>query len=226
MSNRTTLAVIAILLALSALAGALAWPRLPEQVASHWNAQDQVDGTMPRFWGVFLMPLMTVVMVALFLVIPRIDPLKENIAAFRVTFNTFIALLVGFLVYLHLLTLAYNLGYTFRMSLALLPAMGVFIFYTGVLIGHAKRNWFIGIRNPWTLSNDVVWKETHRLGAILFKGCGVLTILAALFQDFAYLLVLAPLLGSAFFLMVYSYILFRREARLAQGAAPGEGAPR
>ncbi|MDD5468579.1 MAG: SdpI family protein [Anaerolineales bacterium] len=222
MSTRTTILIIAILTILATLAGLAAWPRLPERVASHWNSQDQVDGYTSRFWGVLLLPLIAIAMTTLFLVIPRIDPLKENIAAFRGTFNTFIALLVGFLVYLYLLTLAYNLGYTFNMSTAMLPALGVFIYYTGVLLGRAQRNWFIGIRTPWTLSNDKVWEDTHRLGAILFKVSGVLAILGALFRDYALWLALVPLLGSALFLIVYSYLLYRREARLAQGAASRE----
>ncbi|MCK7526815.1 MAG: DUF1648 domain-containing protein [Ignavibacteriales bacterium] len=61
----------------------LLWNQLPEQMASHWNVNDQVDGYMPKFWGVFLMPLVTLGMFLLFLVIPNIDPLKANIAQFR-----------------------------------------------------------------------------------------------------------------------------------------------
>ena len=103
MSTRTTV-ILTLLIIAAAVGFSLAvYNRLPDPVASHWNANDQVDGMMPRFWGAFLMPLITLAMLGLFLVIPLIDPLRTNIATFRGTFNTFIVLLVTFLLYLHLL---------------------------------------------------------------------------------------------------------------------------
>jgi len=59
MTTKFASIVVLVLIVLALLAGALLWNRLPEQMASHWNANDQVDGTMPRFWGVALMPLVT-----------------------------------------------------------------------------------------------------------------------------------------------------------------------
>lgn len=215
MSTRTTSILVLILIVAAALAGILLWNRLPDQMASHWNVYDQADDYMPKFWGVFLMPLFTLGMLLLFLVIPSIDPLKANIAKFRETFNTFIALIVAFMVYMHGLTLAWNLGYQgFKMSLAMLPFMGVLFIFIGYLMKRAKRNWFIGIRTPWTLSSDRVWDETHRLGAVLFTASGVLVLVGALFGGVtAFLLTLVPLIGSSLFLVVYSYVLYRRETK-------------
>ncbi len=70
-------AVLAVVV-LSLIAGAWLYPKMPERMASHWNAKDQVDGYMPRFWGVFLMPLVALLMLVLFIIIPRIDPLREH----------------------------------------------------------------------------------------------------------------------------------------------------
>src|SRR3972149_2402828 len=121
MSTRTTLIIVSVLIVVSTLAGILLWSQLPDPMASHWGTDDQVNGTMSRFWGVFLMPVITIAMLALFLVIPTIDPLKANIAQFIDYFNTFIALITAFMVYIYGLTLVWNLGYTsFRMSTAML----------------------------------------------------------------------------------------------------------
>jgi uncharacterized membrane protein len=184
-------------------------------MASHWDINDQVDGYVPKFWGVFLMPLVTLGMFLLFLVVPSIDPLKANIAKFRETFNTFIALIIAFMIYMHGLTLAWSLGYQgFKLSMAVLPFMGVLFIFMGYLMKRAKRNWFIGIRTPWTLSSDRVWDETHRLGSILFTASGVLAIIGSLFGGMtAFWLMFAPLMGSALFLVVYSYVLYRRELK-------------
>ena len=117
MSTRTTIIVGSIMIVLATLVGLALWDRLPDPMASHWDANDQVNGYMSKFWGVFLMPLMTAGLFLLFLAIPNIDPLKANIAQFREAFNLFIVLFVGFMVYIYFLTLLWNLGYTgFNMS--------------------------------------------------------------------------------------------------------------
>ena len=214
MSTRTVIVLSAILILIAALVGVLLYPQLPERMASHWNLNNQVDGYISRFWGAFLMPLISLALLVLFMLIPQIDPLKTNIAQFRGYFNIFILLLIVFMVYLHALTLAWNLGYTgFNMGSALLPALGLFIFFMGFLLEKTRRNWFIGIRTPWTLSSDKVWEETHRLGATLFKISGLLAILGAFLPEIAFWLMFLPLIGSSLFLVVYSYLLYARRER-------------
>jgi uncharacterized membrane protein len=215
MTTRTTTIIVLILIAAATLAGLLLWNRLPDQMASHWNIHDQVDGYMPKFWGVFLLPLITLGMFALFLAVPAMDPMKANIAQFREAFNLFIVLIVGFMIYLYGLTLAWSLGYTnFRMSGAMLPAIGLLFIFIGFVMREAKRNFFIGIRTPWTLSSDTVWNETHRVGAVLFMISGVLAFLGGFFGGpTAFWFLFAPIMASTIFLLVYSYVLYQRETR-------------
>ena len=215
MSTRTTLIISSILIVAAILAGLLLWSQLPEQMASHWNVNDQVDGYISKFWGVFLMPLVTLGMLVLFLVVPSIDPLKANIAQFREAFNLFIVLIIGFMLYVHSLTLAWSLGYQdFKMSMAMLPFMGVLFIAIGSMLRKAKRNFFIGIRTPWTLSSDYVWDETHRLGATLFMASGVLAVIGGFLGGMlAFWFLFVPLIGSTLFLLVYSYVLYRRETK-------------
>ena len=215
MNTRTATIIVLILIIGAIAAGLLIWNQLPEQMASHWNENDQVDGYMSRFWGVFLMPLMTLGLFLLFLVIPVIDPLKANIAQFRGVFNLFIVFIIGFMLYIHALTLLWSLGYTsFEMSKAMLPAMGLLFILVGYLMRQSKRNWFIGIRTPWTLSSDSVWDKTHQLGAILFVASGVLAFLGGFFGGMlAFWLFFVPLMASAIFLVVYSYVLYQRETK-------------
>jgi len=213
MSSRNTVILALIIIAAGVLLSLAVYPRLPEQVASHWNAADQVDGTMPRFWGAFIMPIISLVMLGLFLLIPVIDPLKANIAQFRRTFNLFIVLILAFMLYLHFLTTLWNLGVqSFRMSTAMLPAMGLLFIFVGVMLRQAKRNFSIGIRTPWTLSSDRVWDKTHRLGAVLFVVSGIVAALGAFLPGpMSYWLVIGPVLVSTFVVLVYSYFLWRGE---------------
>ena len=215
MSTRTTTIIVLLMIAAATLAGVLLWNRLPDQMASHWNINDQVDSYMPKFWGVFMLPLITLGMFLLFLVIPAIDPLKANIAQFRKSFNLFIVLIIGFMIYLYGLTLAWSLGSTrFKMSGAMLPAIGLLFIFVGFMLRQAKRNFFIGIRTPWTLSSDKVWDETHRLGAVLFMISGGLAFIGGFFGGVnAFWLMFVPIIGSTIFLLVYSYILYQRETK-------------
>jgi uncharacterized membrane protein len=214
MSTRMTI-IISLFLVLAAVVLSLSiYNQLPEQVASHWNMNDEVDGYMPRFWGAFLMPLVALALLGLLLVIPHLDPHKANIASFRGPFNAFVLLLVAFMLYLHVLTLLWNLGYQdIKLSAVLLPAVGLILAFAGVLMGKTKRNFFIGIRTPWTLSSDTVWEQTHRLGSKLFVVMGLLVMLASLFGQTGLLMVLPVILLSVLAPVIYSYILYRRETR-------------
>ena len=215
MTTRLTTIIVLLLVIGAAIGGALLWNQLPDQMASHWNVNDQVDGYMSKIWGVFMMPLITLGMFALFIIVPNIDPLKANIAEFRETFNLFIVFIVGFMVYIHVLTLRWNLGYTnLGIGKAMLPAVGLLFIVIGSLLRKAKRNWFIGIRTPWTLSSDSVWDETHRLGSVLFMISGVLALIGGIFGGMiAFWFLFIPLMGSTIFLLVYSYVLYQRETK-------------
>jgi uncharacterized membrane protein len=215
MSTRNTTILVLVMIVAATLAGLLLWNKLPEQMASHWDVNDQANGYMPKFWGVFMMPLVTLGMSVLFIVIPAIDPLKANIAKFREAFNLFIALMVAFMLYIHALTLAWSLGHTnFKMSTSMLPAMGLLFIFIGSMLRKAKRNFFIGIRTPWTLSSDYVWDKTHQLGATLFMASGVLAFIGGIFGGIvAFWFLFVPLIGSTIFLLVYSYVLYQRETK-------------
>lgn len=210
----TTIIVLALIVGIT-ITGAVLWNQLPDPMASHWNANDEVDGYMSKFWGVYMMPLVTLGLFLLFLLIPNIDPLKANIAQFRGTFNLFITFIIGFMAYVHILTLRWNLGYTdWGIGKAMLPAMGLLFIMVGYLIRRAKRNWFIGIRTPWTLSSDSVWDEIHRLGGVLFMISGVIAIIGGFFGGMvAFWSIMIPIFGTSIFLVVYSYVLYQREVK-------------
>lgn len=213
MNTKTSFIAITFLVLAAAGASAYLYPQLPERVASHWNATGEVDGYMPKFWGLFLMPIIAVGMALLLWFLPKIDPMKENVARFRGYYNGFIVLMVLFLTYLHGLTLLWHVGRRFNMVIALLPAFSVLWYAVGVVVGKAKRNWFLGIRTPWTLSSDEVWDRTHRVGGILFKISSVVALLGLLVPRYAIAFVIVPVVAVALFSMVYSYVLYKRLSR-------------
>ncbi len=214
MSTRTTLIVALTLVAIAVIFSAAVYNQLPEQVASHWGANDQVNGYMSRFWGAFLMPIIALGMLGLFILVPNIDPLKSNIAKFREAFNAFIAAIMVFLLYIHVLTLAWNLGFqNFGMGQAMLPAVGLIFVFAGLMMRKAKRNFFIGIRTPWTLSSDRVWDETHRVGSWLFVAMGIVTMFTGLLGQAGIYVMFGAILIAALVPIIYSYVLYQQELK-------------
>lgn len=211
MSTKTSLTISFILIATAAMVGLVLWNQLPDPMPSHWNAAGEVDGTMSKFLGIWLMPLMTLGMTLLLAAVPAIDPLKANIEKFRGLYNFFIVGFVAYMLYVYGLTLSAALGYQFNMTYMLLPVAGLLFIGISFLIENAKRNFFIGIRTPWTLVSDSVWEKTHKLGAQTFRIGGALVIVSAFFGENGFWLLMAALLFAALVPVAYSYIAWRQE---------------
>lgn len=207
--KRNTSIMLGIIM-VSLLVGIYAYPKMPDMMASHWNAQGQVNGYVPKFWALFLMPALSGVLLLFFVLIPKIDPLKANIEKFRTYYEMFVTIVIALMFYIHLLTLLWNAGLTFNMVRFLSPVLGALFYYSGILSENAKRNWFIGIRTPWTLSSDVVWNRTHAIGGKLFRISGGLAFLGVVFPDYALFLIIAPVVLSAAYVTVYSYLEYEK----------------
>jgi len=199
-----------LIIMISFIIGISFYSLLPDKVASHWNAKGEVDGYMSKFGGLFLMPVISLVLLLLFIIIPKIDPLKHNIEKFRKYFNGFIVLMMLFLFYLYILTILWNIGVRFNFVHLLVPIFSIFFYYCGILIQKAQRNWFIGIRTPWTLSNEQVWNKTHKIGGKLFKIAGIISLIGILLPEYALFFVICPVIIASLFPVIYSYFAYQK----------------
>lgn len=193
---------------------AIVYPQMPNQMASHWNAVGQIDGYMSKFGGLFLMPIISVAMWLMFIIIPKIDPKAASIEKFRGYFDEFIITLFLFMFYIYLITLGINLGYEINMPRAMALGFVVLLLVMSRLIKVAEPNWSIGIRTPWTMSSDSVWKQTHLIGAKVLKISALFALLGFFIPQYAFLLVILPLCLGMLGTIIYSYILFRREKKV------------
>jgi len=216
MNTKTTLIIVVLLLLITFGASAVFSKSLPDTMVSHWNAQGQADGYSSKTTALLLLPVMQIFIVLLIMILPRLDPLKRNIDTFQPQYNVFVVCFSIFFTYLHVLTLVFNTGVRMEFVSWMMPGMGLLFIAVGELIKVAKPNYFIGIRTPWTLSNHLVWEDTHRVGGIAFKVCGALCILGAFFPKIAILFVMIPILGTALGLYAYSYIRFTQIAKSSE----------
>ncbi|RDZ39739.1 hypothetical protein C5B86_18410 [Haloferax sp. Atlit-19N] len=196
--------------ALSGIVSLLAAPSLPAELVTNWGSGGEPNGTMPKLLALWLIPALTAGLLVTFAAIPRIDPLRENIAEFRSYYDWFVVIFTVYMSVVHVGIVAFNLGYEFDFTSLILVAVAGLFYYSGVVLAHAEQNWFVGIRTPWTLSSEEVWARTHALGGRLFKLTAVLTLVGLLFGDYALYFLLVPALLTAGVTVVYSYYLYER----------------
>ena len=153
-------------------------------------------------------------MLLLFIFLPKLDPLRKNYKNFITYYDSFILIFILFMSYIYIISILWNLGIQIPIYLALIPAIGFLFIYIGLILKHVKQNWFIGIRTPWSLSNEKVWNKTHKLGSKLFVISGIITLAGILFPPtFMILFILVPILASSIWLIVYSYLIYRKEKK-------------
>ena len=215
--------IIAVaLVALTFIAAYLAYPLMPARVASHWDINGNVNGYMPRDAGTYFVPVLGAAILALMYVLPLIDPKKKNYRKFQAEYDELVALIVGFMYYIYLLTLALNMGYAFNLMQFLAPAFGALFLYVGVVLSKAKQNWFVGIRTPWTLSSEKVWDKTHALGSKLFMAAGVVAFLGVAMPSM-FVAAIAVVIAAAVATFVYSYVEYRKEKTGKKGKRARKG---
>ena len=201
-----------VIAALAIVLSIWAYPSLPPTVATHWNFRGEPDGFSGRLMAVLIGPLVILFLTLLFNVLPRLDPRRANYAKFVSTYWLFANAVIAFMLIAHALVLATGLGYSVRIDRWMPIGIGVLLIFLGNYLTRIEPNWFIGIRTPWTLSSDTVWRKTHRTGGFVMVLAG-LAVAATAFLPHAMLLplVIAALVVAVVTPLVQSYILWKRE---------------
>jgi uncharacterized membrane protein len=206
--------LIGIIVAACFATGAIVLPHLPPMLASHWSARGEVNGSMPRLLGTFLLPLIMLALFGLWALLPKIDPLDKGYKSFRYVYDFFWILIEAFLAYVYAFTLFANLGRPVDMLSVVGPGLGVLFVALGALLPRVKRNWFFGMRTPWSLSSESVWEKTHEFGGKLFIIAGVLILVGAFASPgWSLAFIVWPVILAALTSVVYSYLAYAREKR-------------
>lgn len=212
MNKQETFSILIV--AISFLLAIYFYPQLPEEIPIHWNAKGEVDGYSSKEFGLFLMPAISLVIYLFMKVIPKIDPLR-NIGKFQNEYEWFIVILLLFLFSIQIVSISWALGYEISMLHVIFLGLAVLFFAVGSLMEKAKRNWFIGIRTPWTLSSEKVWDKTHRIGSKLFKTYSILLLIAIILDiTNIWMVILGPIILIVAWAFIYSYFEFEKEKKL------------
>lgn len=209
MDTRRLNAFSLALIAGSFLFSAAVYLWLPDQIPSHWNLAGEVDSTMSKTWGAFMMPLIMLGLYGVFRVIPALSPKGYGIDAANSGFVGIRVAVFALFALLNLLILLAALGVPIAMGSAVSMAVGGLLAVLGWFLDRLPRNFYVGIRTPWTIVDEDNWTRTHRLGKWLFMAAGLVMVVGGIMGANAFVIVAAAL-AAGLVPMVYSYLIYRQ----------------
>jgi uncharacterized membrane protein len=194
------------------LVSLVAYPSLPDRIPTHWNIKGEIDAYGSKTWAAFLSPALMLGLLGLFAVLPWLSPKHFEIDTFRSTYEFIVLVAMLYFAYVHVLTLMAAFDRRLDFARALVGGMFLFFALLGNVLGKVRRNFYVGVRVPWTLASERVWNDTHRVAAWLFVSCGLLGAILMLFG--ANPLLPCALLPIAVFVpIVYSFVHSKRLER-------------
>lgn len=218
MDRSLLIMVLFVLIALGV--GVWLYPQMPARVPSHWDAAGQPNGWVSPFWAVAMWPLLMAGIAVLLRVLPAISPRRFEIRPFAHTYEVLLLAVDAFLLVVGVCAMLAGAGYAVPIPRVVTLAVGALLVVLGNYMGKLRKNFFVGIRTPWTLASDAVWERTHRLGGWLFVVAGLLVVVVGI-------LALPPgwLIGivaaAALVPYVYSYLIYRRVEGRPQSGGSG-----
>lgn len=189
----------------------LFWNKIPDQIPIHWNIQGQIDNYGPK-WTLLLLLHLPIAILAIMTIIPKIDPQKSNYDKHARSYNI-IKVAVPYLFYLiYAVIVIYSIGIKIDVFNIILVCVGILCIVMGNQLPRFRHNYFVGIRTPWTLANQDVWRKTHRIGGYCLTVSGAIIIVISFMPS-----ILAKTIGVCILLVgalapvVFSYFYFRKQ---------------
>ncbi|MFL5665014.1 MAG: SdpI family protein [Ktedonobacteraceae bacterium] len=211
-SGRSSTMLAIVIIVIQVLIALVTYPFMPDQVPTHWDAAGNINGYMPKLIGVFLLPFISIGLYLLMRVLYAAGPKLGNDNQ-RANGEIIKLLLLGILLVnlvLQLTTTAIALHVPVDMTLVINLSLSVLFIFMGNYLGKLRRNFWGGIRSPWTLSSDIVWERTHRLGGWLFVLGGLLGLIMSFVPFLRTFGIVTIAILISLISVAYSYIVYQR----------------
>lgn len=193
------------------LAWIIAYPQLPDQVPIHWALKGEADGFATKINAMLsTLGIMVLVYVSMAF-LPKVDPRKLNYKYFSKSYNIMMNVLLGVFFVVNLFVIFNAIGYDVPISTIGPLVIGIIFLVLGNYMPQVRSNFFIGIRTPWTLSSDEVWKKTHRAASKIFFFGGLVlmatTFASDIWKETVFIVVITITIIAPY---LYSYYLYRK----------------
>lgn len=194
------------------IAGWLVSPHLPVRVPAHWDLHGNVNGYSTRATAVLMMPAIMAGLTLLFAALPALSPRHFEIGPFLSTYLYIMVVIIATMAYFQAVILWAAFSSTLPITRAISGGICVLWILMANVMGKVKRNFFVGVRTPWTLASERVWNATHRFAAHLWVWCGFLGLLLAFFSPLPWA-VFVLIVTSALVPVVYSFAFYKKLER-------------
>jgi uncharacterized membrane protein len=209
--TRTYYIIGTLLIAAVLAATAVAYPHLPNTIPMHWDAHGNVNG-----WGakstLFIDPGIMAGILLLFVVLPWLSPKQFEMDSFRSTYLYIMVMILTLVGYVHALVLAAGLSMAIDMTRAVEGGLCLLIALLGNVLGKVRRNFYVGVRTPWTIANEQVWNATHRFAAKTCVAGGLVGFLTVILRA-PFWVPIAWILIGALAPVIYSLIFYKQLER-------------
>lgn len=210
--NKYDMLLVAIML-LSIIGTILVYAKLPDQVPSHWNIRGEIDNYSSKEF-IYFTALLPVILYGAMKFIPKVDPKKESYKKHQKAYDITIFTIILFLIGMHWITMSYSLGYPFDMVKYIKISLGILFIVMGNYMPQIRFNYFFGIRTPWTLSSEAVWRKTHIIGGYLYFLIGIIFILSSIFDNsMTFYIAIGSIILMSLAITLYSYLLYKDEKK-------------
>jgi len=217
--NRWLLA--SIVLTVAALAACLTlyfgyYDRLLAEIPVHWGMSGAPDRFVPKDQAILSLLTPALVMLgtlALGRLLPWLSPQPFTIQPFRATYEYLMFLMVVFFAWMQGLMLLAAFQPTVDLGRWVIAGAYLLFAMLGNVLGKVQRNFFVGVRTPWTLANETVWTQTHRLAAWLFVAGGAIGFVATALGILSPWLLVGVIVVIAGVPVIYSLVLFKQLER-------------
>ncbi|MGN7228756.1 SdpI family protein [Priestia megaterium] len=200
---------------LTLVAWLIALPHLPATMPIHWGANGEADGFATKINAMILTVGIMVLIYFIIAFVPRIDPRKENYKYFSKTYNILLNAVLLLFFFVNMSTILQGLGYNVPMSYIAPIMAGLVFIIIGNYLQRVRSNYFMGIRTPWTLSNETVWKKMHRLSGKLFFIGGLLILISAFLPDgYKSVIMWGSIVLCVAIPYLYSYVAYKKEMNM------------
>ncbi len=189
---------------------AVFWDRFPDQIATHFNMEGEADDYSSKAVGLFMIPFVNMGLYFLFKALPFLDPSSKSFALYDDKFRIIQLIVHSFMLFFFFMICFHSLGYSGDLQLPMLYGFLLIFLLLGNYMGNIRKNYFIGIRTPWTLSNDEVWKLTHRFAAKVWVAASLITMAIIPFIPMPHIAIGVYLSVIILIPVVYSFIIFKK----------------
>lgn len=207
MTTRALLVSSLLLILATALYSAWLYPSLPDAIPTHWNLHGQIDGWGSKASAAWFGPAAMGILLVVMFLLPLLSPRQFEVQSFRASWNLVILILMVMFGFMHVVMLQAGLHPGLPADRLMISGLCFFLAAVGFMLGKLKRNFWMGIRTPWTLASEEVWVATHTFAAkTVTVTSGVAAVVAAIGYPFAALMLL---IGGLLAPVIYSLVLYK-----------------